>query len=351
MTVTVPQSFETVISSMCTAPHPAAVAAAERFLASNPGDPATYQAVAAHEQRAVRLLAEITSAPTATGYITSGGTEANIQAMRAARERQPTADATIVIGSHAHFSFQKAAAVLGMRCEVVPTGADHRADPDAVAERVDADTAAVVAVAGSTSFGRIDPIRALTEVAHDAGAVCHLDAAWGGFYLPFTDAEWDFAATGIDSMTIDPHKAGRSVIPSGGLLFADPAAAASLRIETPYLASADQYSLTGTRSGAGVAGAAAAMEALWPEGYAAEYERAMALAETVATACRERGFETPDVELPLVATRLPEGVLRELREAGWRIAATPAGYARIVLMPHVTEAMIAELFAMIDTVA
>ena len=350
MTVTVPQSFETVISSMCTEPHPAAVAAAERFLASNAGDPATYQAVAAREDAAVALLAEIADAPTASGYITSGGTEANIQAMRAARDRHPDGGSTIVIGSHAHFSFQKAAAVLGMRCEVVPTGADHRADPDTVADRVDADTAAVVAVAGSTTFGRIDPVRALAEIAHDAGAVCHLDAAWGGFYLPFTDAEWDFAATAIDSMTIDPHKAGQSVIPSGGLLFADPTAAATLRVETPYLASADQYSLTGTRSGAGVAAAAAVMEALWPDGYAAEYERAMALAERVAAACRRRGFETPAVELPLVATKLPEGVLSDLRSAGWRIAATPAGYARMVIMPHVTGQMIDELLATIDAV-
>jgi tyrosine decarboxylase/aspartate 1-decarboxylase len=348
--VTVPQSFETVISSMCTEPHPAAVAAAERFLATNPGDPATYQAVAAREEAAVSLLAEITRAPTPTGYITSGGTEANIQAMRAARDRHPDAGSTIVIGSHAHFSFQKAAAVLGMRCEVVPTGADHRADPAAVAARVDADTAAVVAVAGSTTFGRIDDVPALAEIAHEVDALCHLDAAWGGFYLPFTAAAWDFATTGIDSMTIDPHKAGRSVIPSGGLLFADPAYAASLRVETPYLASADQYSLTGTRSGAGVAGAAAAMEALWPEGYAQEYDRAMALAESVATACRERGFETPAVELPLVATKLPSGVLSELRSAGWRIASTPAGYARIVIMPHVTDQMIAELFATIDAI-
>jgi len=350
MTGIVPQRFETVLSSMCTEPHPTAVAAAEQFLASNAGDPATYQAVAALEETAVALLAEITNAPAPSGYITSGGTEANIQAMRAARDRHPRGGSTIVIGSHAHFSFQKAAAVLGMRCEVVPTGADHRADPDAVAAHVDADTAAVVAVGGSTTFGRIDPIRALTEIAHDAGALCHLDAAWGGFYLPFTDAEWDFAATGVDSMTIDPHKAGRSVIPSGGLLFADPTAAAPLRVETPYLASADQYSLTGTRSGAGVAAAAAVMQTLWPDGYATEYTRAMALAERVATACRERGFATPEVELPLVATQLPEGVLSELRSAGWRIAATPGGYARIVVMPHVTEAMVRELLTTLDAV-
>ena len=350
MTMAVPQSFETVISSMCTKPHPAAVAAAERFLASNPGDPATYQAVAEREEAAIALLAGITRAPTPTGYITSGGTEANIQAMRAARDRDPDAGSTIVIGTHAHFSFQKAAAVLGMECVVVPTGADHRADPDAVAAQVDAETAAVVAVAGSTTFGRIDPIQALVDIAHDADAICHLDAAWGGFYLPFTGVEWDFATTGIDSMTIDPHKAGQSVIPSGGLLFADPAAAVSLRVETPYLASADQYSLTGTRSGAGVAGAAAAMEALWPEGYAQEYDRAMGLAHRVAAACRERGFETPAIELPLVATKLPDAVIEALRSAGWRIAATPDGYARIVLMPHVTETMITRLFATIDAV-
>ena len=54
-----PQSFDRVLSSMCTEPHPAARAAAERFLATNPGDPATYETVAAAEARAVERLAAL----------------------------------------------------------------------------------------------------------------------------------------------------------------------------------------------------------------------------------------------------------------------------------------------------
>jgi len=62
-----PQSFDRVLSSMCTESHPAAREAAERFLATNPGDPATYEAVASLKERAVELLAALADHPTPRG--------------------------------------------------------------------------------------------------------------------------------------------------------------------------------------------------------------------------------------------------------------------------------------------
>ena len=94
-----PQSFDRVLSSMCTEPHPAARKAAERFLATNPGDPATYDAIAALEERAVELLSTLAEHPnpdSATGYVTSGGTEANVQAVRSARNRHDGDDPNVV---------------------------------------------------------------------------------------------------------------------------------------------------------------------------------------------------------------------------------------------------------------
>jgi glutamate/tyrosine decarboxylase-like PLP-dependent enzyme len=82
-----PQSFDRVVSSMCTRPHPAAREAAERFLATNPGDPETYRSVAAVETGVVETLGEMTGLDDPHGYVASGGTEANIQAVRAARNR------------------------------------------------------------------------------------------------------------------------------------------------------------------------------------------------------------------------------------------------------------------------
>jgi tyrosine decarboxylase / aspartate 1-decarboxylase len=70
---------------MCTEPHPAACRATERFLATNPGDPASYPAVADLEAEAIDYLGEVAGLDDPDGYIASGGTEANIQAVRAAR--------------------------------------------------------------------------------------------------------------------------------------------------------------------------------------------------------------------------------------------------------------------------
>ena len=342
-----PQDFDRVLTSMCTEPHPEARAAAERFLATNPGDPGTYGTVADLEEDAVDLLGTIAGLPDPAGYITSGGTEANIQAVRIARNRAETDRPNVVAPTSAHFSFRKAAGLLGVELRTAPV-VDHRADVDAMAELVDSDTVAVVGVAGSTEYGVVDPIPAIAELAADAGALCHIDAAWGGFYLPFTDHEWHFGHAEIDTMTIDPHKAGRAAIPAGGLLAREATLLDELAIDTPYLESTSQVTLTGTRSGAGVASAAAAMEALWPAGYREQYDRAMANAEWVADALTSRGHDVFGPELPLVAADLSVPMTDELRERGWRVSKTGAGELRIVCMPHVTRSMLRSFVADLD---
>ncbi|QWC19683.1 tyrosine decarboxylase MfnA [Halorubrum sp. 2020YC2] len=335
-----PQSFDRVLSSMCTEPHPAAREAAERFLATNPGDPATYDAVAELEARAVEGLAALADHPApaeAAGYVTSGGTEANVQAVRSARNRHDGTDLNVVAPASAHFSFTKAAEVLGVELRTVPLDDDHRADPDAVAAAVDGATALVVGVAGSTEYGRVDPIPELAAIAEERGARLHVDAAWGGFVLPFTDRDWSFADAPVDTLTIDPHKFGQAPVPAGGLLAREDAALDALAVDTPYLESRSQATLTGTRSGAGVAGAVAAMDALWPDGYREAAERAADNADWLAAELAARGYDVVDPELPLVAADVPESEFAALRDAGWKVSRTGSGELRVVCMPHVTR--------------
>ena len=342
------ESYEKVLSSMCTPPHPSARAKAIEYLETNPGDPGTFPAVAEREREAIAILGEITGLDAPHGYIASGGTEANIQAVHAARNLAETTDANIVVPDSAHFSFTKAASLLGIERRVAPT-TDYVADIDAIEERCDENTVLIVGVAGSTEYGRVDPIPEICTVAGRYGARVHVDAAWGGFALPFTDHRWQFDHAPIDSMTIDPHKLGRAAIPAGGLLVRDRDVLDALAIATPYLATESQATLLGTRSGAGVASAHAAMDTLWPEGYRREFERAMALSGWLADELRERELSVVDPVLPIVAVTTPEGVYAGLRERGWRISKTDGNEIRIVLMPHVTrdtlEAFLADLDA------
>lgn len=331
-----PQEFSRVLSSMCTEPHPTARETAERFLASNPGDPGTYGAVSTLEREAIDRLGTVAGLADAAGYIASGGTESNVQAIRLARNRADTQTPNFVAPESAHFSFRKAADVLGVELRTAPLS-DYRANLDAVAELIDSDTVCVVGVAGTTEYGRVDPIPALADLAVDAGVPLHVDAAWGGFHLPFSGHDWGFGVDGVATVTIDPHKVGRAAVPAGGLLARDPAALDALATDTPYLETASQASLTGTRSGAGVASAVAAMDALWPGGYRAEHERASDLAAWFAAEVRGRGFGVVDPELPLVAFDLPRATFDAVRERGWRLSRTGAGEARVVVMPHVTR--------------
>ena len=338
-----PQSFDRVLSSMCTEPHPAAREAAETFLAANPGDPETYRRVAELEDEVVATLGEMTGLDDPHGYVTGGGTEANLQAVRAARNLARDGDgpdasrANVVAPESAHFSFRKAADVLGVELRLVPTDADHRADVDAVRAATDDDTVLVVGVAGTTEYGRVDPVPRLADAAADAGARLHVDAAWGGFALPFTDRAWNFDHAAVDSLTIDPHKLGRAVVPAGGLLFRDRAALDALAVDTPYLESTSQATLNGTRSGAGVASAAAATAELWPDGYREQFERSMANAEWAADALADRGFDVTRPELPLVTAAMSDGLFSALRERGWRVSRTAGDDLRLVCMPHVTR--------------
>ncbi|PSQ16491.1 tyrosine decarboxylase MfnA [Halobacteriales archaeon QS_8_69_26] len=342
-----PQSFDRVLSSMCTPPHPVAREAAERFLATNPGDPASFPSVARLEERAVDTLGEVAGLDDPAGYVASGGTEANLQAVRIAREHGRN-DANVVIPESAHFSFRKAADLLGVELRVAPTDADGRANLDAVAELVDADTAGVVAVAGTTEYGRVDPVPALADLAADAGALLHVDAAWGGFELPFTDHAWNFADAAVDTMTVDPHKLGRAAIPAGGLLAREESLLESLTVDTPYLESRTQVTLPGTRSGAGVASAAAVLDELWPDGYRDQRRRIRDTAGWLADELDRRGYDVVDPELSIVAFDVDTRVFEALRDEGWRVARTGDGELRIVCGPHVTRDVLGEFLDDLD---
>ena len=348
-----PQEFDRVLSSMCTEPHPRAHEAAVEFLATNPGDPATYQTVAELEQEAIDQLGEIAGLDDAFGYIASGGTEANIQAVHAARnlaDLDAASDPNVVAPESVHFSVTKAAEMLGVELRTVPVDDDYRADLDAVSAAVDDETLLVIGVAGSTEYGRVDPIPAMADLAHGAGARMHVDASWGGFILPFTDYEWSFADAPIDSMAIDPHKFGQAPVPAGGLLARERETVDALAVDTPYLETTSQATLTGTRSGAGVAGAVAAMDELWRAGYRQQYREQQANADFLAEELAARGIDVVQPTLPLVTASLSPATFEALRDEEWRIARTADGDLRIVCMPHVSRASLEAFLADLDRV-
>ncbi|MDD5616812.1 MAG: tyrosine decarboxylase MfnA [Candidatus Methanoperedens sp.] len=336
-------SYDKVLSAMCTTPHPVAVKAHMRFIQSNLGDFGLFQGTKELEEKVISLMGGLLGDPHACGYITTGGTESNIQALRTARNLSGKRRPNMIVPSSAHFSFDKVADLLDIEVRKADLDAEFKVDIGSVESLMDDNTAAIVGIAGSTEFGQIDPIDELAELANSHDIFLHVDAAFGGFVVPFLDTKYDFdfSVRGVSSITSDPHKMGLSTIPAGGLLFREEACLLPLEIDTPYLTIRKQHSLTGTRSGAAVAAAYAVITHLGKEGYKKIVDRCMKMTHRLVNEVQEFGI-TPliDPVMNIVALDVPDldDVRKRLRSRGWFTSITRSPRAmRLVIMPHLTE--------------
>jgi sphinganine-1-phosphate aldolase len=151
------------------------------------------------------------------GYLTSGGTESLLQAVKTARDvarDRGVARPSVVAGESAHAAFTKAADYFDVDLVRVPVGTDYRVTADALADACRSDTIMVVASAPSYPQGVIDPVADIAALAEERGILCHVDACMGGFLLPFltelerVDVAFDFRLPGVTSMSADVHKYG-----------------------------------------------------------------------------------------------------------------------------------------------
>jgi tyrosine decarboxylase/aspartate 1-decarboxylase len=336
-------SYEKVLSAMCTRPHPVAIKAHMQFIDSNMGDFGLFPGTKELEEKVIKMMGDMLGDKNACGYITTGGTESNIQALRTARNLCNKKHPNVVVPASAHFSFDKIADLLGIEIRKAGLDSEFKVDVESVASLIDNNTTALVGIAGSTEFGQIDPIDKLAELALSNNLFLHVDAAFGGFVIPFLDKKYDFdfSIKGVNSITADPHKMGMSTIPAGGLLFKEEACLLPLEIDTPYLTIRKQHSLTGTRSGGAVAAACAVMMHLGMEGYREIVGRCMKMTGRLVEGTKEMGVEPlVDPVMNIVALDVPnlDEVRKRLRVKGWTTSITRTPRAmRLIIMPHLSE--------------
>ncbi len=180
--------------------------------------------------------ARIGFGPGADGIFTSGGTQSNLQGLLLARDRAVAGGADpsrlrILTSRDGHFSVQKAARLLGLgdaAVVTVATDGDRRMDVGALSRELARCTeaglvpAAVVATAGTTDFGAIDPLREVAALAETYGCWLHVDAAYGGGLL--VSARRRHLLAGIeraDSVTVDYHKTWFQPVSASALLVRD----------------------------------------------------------------------------------------------------------------------------------
>ncbi|WP_326668138.1 lysine decarboxylase DesA [Streptomyces canus] len=170
----------------------------------------------------------------ADGVFTSGGTQSNLQALLLAREEakaNTTATLRIFASEVSHFSVKKSAKLLGLgQDSVVSVPVDHDKRMQTVAlarelERCRRDglvPMAVVATAGTTDFGSIDPLPEIAELCEQYGAWMHVDAAYGcGLLASLRYRDRIDGIERADSVTVDYHKSFFQPVSSSAVLVRD----------------------------------------------------------------------------------------------------------------------------------
>ena len=176
------------------------------------------------EQQAIRWAAQFIGYPeTSAGAFTSGGTVSNTSALAAAREfalpksRYEGLEGkriAIYCSEEGHYSITRAIEMLGIgsrNLRPIPIGPDRGMLPEALARAIDDDRAdgitpiAVVATAGTTLTGAIDPLADIADVCEERGVWLHVDGAYG---LPAASVRPELFAgfERAQSVSVDAHK-------------------------------------------------------------------------------------------------------------------------------------------------
>lgn len=236
-----------------------------------------------------------------SGIFTSGGTMANLTAMWVAtrQARQKRQDRLAVIGSELlHYSFDKAAALLGFELYRLPVNQQQQVSIAGIEQQIQVcvkqgiTVAAIVAIAGTTDFGSIDPLSEIAELGKRYGIHVHIDAAWGGAFILSHKHKSLLAGLELsDTVTVDGHKQMLMPIGTGMLFFKNPELSRVLVHTAPYAVrktSLDQgrFTLEGTRP-ANMLYLHACLHLIGKQGYEELFDIALNNVKTMASYIQE----------------------------------------------------------------
>ncbi|ELR73759.1 L-tyrosine decarboxylase [Fulvivirga imtechensis AK7] len=200
------------------------------------------------------------------GYVASGGTEANMQAIWIYRnyfkeEHQAAQEEMCIICSEdSHYSSSKAANVLHLDIAYIDVDTDNRLIKkqhleDTIRQQQQKGKKYFIVIANmmTTMFGSVDPVDLYVEALEAAGSKykIHVDGAFGGFFFPFSTEEnkLDFSNSKITSVTLDAHKMLQAPYGTGIFLIRKNFIGYANTKEASYVEGED-YTLIGSRSGA-----------------------------------------------------------------------------------------------------
>jgi len=344
---------------------------------SEAGFPGTQEA----ECQVIAMAADLMNgvADQIDGYISSGGTEANIVGCWIGRNcYQGTGTGTAIIGSFlTHYSITKAADILGIGTKPREDGGLHTLGTDTYG-RVLIDqlekkvlllagrgvsNIIVVGNAGTTMLGSIDDIPKmdrvigkLKETFPKVNIHFHVDAAMGGFIAPFIPSapSVGFSNRHVDSITIDVHKMGLAPYGSG-IILARRGLFERIKSIAPYVPGND-CTLCGSRAGAMALSCWAAMKKIGKNGYADNAKKLMSLVRYAQNGFKILGIETFSSDINIIAVKgyFPDSLGEKFITHAHRnfpanlsdpSCGQRTGVWNVVVMNHTTKDLMDELFS------
>ncbi|GIT81474.1 glutamate decarboxylase [Leifsonia sp. LS1] len=310
-----------------------------------------YPSTAAIERRCVSIVADLFHAEPGqpTGTSTIGSSEAVMLAglalkwrWRARRGLSGGGAPNLVLGSNVQVVWEKFCRYFEVEPRYLPVERGRYViTPEQVRDAVDDDTIGVVGILGTTFTGELEPIAEICQVLDalaDSGGPdvpVHVDAASGGFVVPFLDPdlEWDFRLPRVVSINVSGHKYGLTYPGIGFVVWRSPDHLPSeLVFEVNYLGGEmPTFTLNFSRPGNQVIGQYYNFVRLGRAGYT---EIMTALRDTAVTISAGLAAEpdlrvlTDGTAIPVIAFDVAPGsgftvfqVSHELRARGWQVPA------------------------------
>ncbi|MEY3147310.1 MAG: hypothetical protein RL688_529 [Actinomycetota bacterium] len=233
----------------------------------------------------------------AAGFMTSGGTESILLAVKGARERgrreKGITNPNVVLPTSAHAAFEKACYYFGLETRRIAVDTEWRADVTAMSSAIDSNTVLLVGSAPQYPQGVIDPIGEIASLGLSMDINVHVDACMGGVTLPFLErlglpiTPWDFRVDGVTSISVDLHKYGYTAKGASVILHRNKKLRSYQTFVTDNWLGGFYGSsgVLGTKSGGPMAAAWAVMNYLGDDGYLrltkAAYDACQQLADAI----------------------------------------------------------------------
>lgn len=217
----------------------------------NLADADEYPSTVTIHGRCVSMIADLWNAPKeftpdgkeirALGTATTGSSEGIMLGALALKKRwqqrrkaagKPHDSPNLIVGANTQVCVEKAAKYFDIELRLVPVSVEsrYRLDTAKAIEMADENTIAIYVIAGSTYTGAIEPVKEMSDrldaLENDTGIdiPIHVDAASGGFVLPFAwpELEWDFRARRVASINASGHKYGLAPCGLGWVIWRTP---------------------------------------------------------------------------------------------------------------------------------